>query len=252
MLIGGGCVEDGLPPRRPSRRRPDQFENNLDAFLAPMMHSHCDKPLGMGANADFPTRQGSQQRKPVMKCERCGKHSAAVKLTRIEKTGQAVQILLCQVCAAEVSPFQKNILQKQASFDLLLKELVKQQQQADPAEEFGGEVPTCHTCGLDFTAYRKTFMLGCPDCYESFEEWLEPDLRRLHRAARHIGAAPGGSAALAALNEQIRTCREELKSAVEFEDYERAAFLRDEIARLEQEIHKEAESHSAPRPSKSE
>jgi protein arginine kinase activator len=181
-----------------------------------------------------------------MKCERCGKHDAAIKLTRIEKTGHAVQILLCAACAAETSPFQKNILQKQASFDLLLKELLKQQG-AGPEEEFEGEVPACTSCGLEFTAYRKTFMLGCPDCYDSFAEMLEADLQRLHRATRHLGEAPGGSGETLVLHEQIRNCREELKSAVEFEDYERAAFLRDEITRLEQKIQSTSAEARTPR-----
>ncbi len=187
-----------------------------------------------------------------MKCERCGKHDAAVKMTRIEKTGQAVQIVLCQSCAADASPFQKNIIHKQASFDLLLKELLKQQQSSDPGEEFGGEVPTCHSCGMEFTVYRKTFILGCAECYDSFEEWLEPDLRRLHRATRHLGEAPGGAGNTAALHDQVRTCREELKAAVELEDFERAAFLRDEIGRLEQQIHQEPRGVTSPKASGSE
>jgi len=181
-----------------------------------------------------------------MKCERCGKSDAAVKLTRVEKTGQAMQILLCQSCAAEHSPYQEKIIQKHASDFLLLKELLKQQAES-PEEEFGGEIPTCGSCGLEFTTYRKSFMLGCAECYDSFEEWLEPDLKRLHRATRHIGEAPGGSGDLAMINDQIRSCREELKSAVEFEDFDRAAFLRDEIARLEQELQNQSGTAAAPR-----
>ncbi|MBI5153821.1 UvrB/UvrC motif-containing protein [Candidatus Poribacteria bacterium] len=176
-----------------------------------------------------------------MKCERCGKDEAVIKLTRIERGGEVLQVVLCQSCAAEASPYQKKILQKSAgaSLDMLLKELLKQQkgQAGAPVDDSDARgVPPCSSCGLEYAAYRKTYMLGCPGCYEHFAEQLESDLHRVHRATRHIGDGPRQSEELVELQERLEEMRAELKEAIEDEDFERAAFLRDEIGRIEKSV----------------
>ncbi|MCB2153886.1 UvrB/UvrC motif-containing protein [bacterium] len=173
-----------------------------------------------------------------MKCERCGKDEAHIKLTRIEN-GQVFQIHLCQSCAAEASPYQKKILQKQASIDLLLQELLKSQKVKIAGNAVEGEeaarvdVGPCPSCGLEYSTYRTTFMLGCPDCYDTFADELEEDLRKIHRATRHVGDGPSPDAELVDIQRRLEEMRDELHDAIEYEDFERAAFLRDEIAKLE-------------------
>lgn len=175
-----------------------------------------------------------------MKCERCGKEDASIKVTRVEKTGQAFQICVCGGCAVEISPYQKKISQKSANFDTLLKELLKSQGAQIPDPDDVGSVRSvpspCPSCGLEWAAYKSTFMLGCPDCYDSFAELLEQDLLRYHRATRHVEPAPAGATSVVAMNDRLKACREELKNALEYEDYRQAAFLRDEIAKLEIEL----------------
>lgn len=175
-----------------------------------------------------------------MKCERCGKDEAHIKLTRIEN-GQVFQIHLCQSCAAEASPYQKKILQKQATIDMLLQELLKSQKVKVAGGAIEGEeaaridVGPCPSCGLEFASYRTTFMLGCPDCYDTFAEVLEEDLRKVHRATRHVGAGPTQDPGLVDVQRRLEEMRDELRDAIEYEDFERAAFLRDEIARIERD-----------------
>ncbi len=91
----------------------------------------------------------------------------------------------------------------------------------------------CPSCGLDYNDYRRTLMLGCPDCYESFSDLLEKDLTRFHRATRHTDSEDHKPSELASLQDRLREARSELKSTLEIEDYDRAAFLRDEIETLE-------------------
>lgn len=175
-----------------------------------------------------------------MKCERCGKEDATTKVTRVEKTGQAFQICVCGGCAIEISPYQKKISQKSASFDTLLKELLKTQGAQVPDVDEPGSVRSapapCPSCGLEWAAYKSTFMLGCADCYDSFAEVLEQDLHRYHRATRHVEPAPAGATSVVAMNDRLKACREELKNALEYEDYRQAAFLRDEISKLEAQL----------------
>lgn len=173
-----------------------------------------------------------------MKCERCGKDDAVVKITRIEPNGRAHQVCLCQPCAAEASPHQKKAMEKQVSVDMLLKQLLTQQKMQLVEEESAQRVSAdpCPSCGLDFAVYKATYMLGCPDCYEAFSEALEEDLERFHRAKTHVGTEAPMKSDFAVVQERLQAMRDELKSAIEYEDFDRAAYLRDEIARLEKEL----------------
>ncbi len=175
-----------------------------------------------------------------MRCEQCGKADAVVRITRIESGAAPYQLCLCQSCAAKASPHQKKLLEKQSTYDVLLQKLMKHQ--AVGEFEAGGSVAevaeeesplTCPSCGLNFGDYQRTLMLGCPDCYESFSDVLEKDLTRFHRATRHTGSEEHKPSELANLQDRLRDARSELKSALEIEDYERAAFLRDEISNIE-------------------
>ena len=58
-------------------------------------------------------------------------------------------------------------------------------------------------------------------------------MRKLHGADRHIGAAPAAPEQPQA--DPVEALRAQLKAAVESEDYEQAARLRDEIRRMEGE-----------------
>lgn len=171
-----------------------------------------------------------------MKCDRCGKGEAIVRIVRILPSHDIESKWYCEECAAEASPYQKKLLQK-PSLDALLKEMIKQQQAQSGAQSvrFAGVEP-CPTCGLEFAAYRSTYMLGCPDCYEAFAEQIEEDLKKLHRAVRHTGEESAETRRLASMQETLRELREDLRQAIDGEEYERAARLRDEIARLEKKL----------------
>lgn len=92
----------------------------------------------------------------------------------------------------------------------------------------------CSFCGLTFERFKETGRLGCPQCYTSYEPSLRRLLERIHGAAQHVGKVylPPDSAA-ADLDKQLALLRSRLQRAVEAEDFERAAVLRDQILELE-------------------
>ncbi len=100
----------------------------------------------------------------------------------------------------------------------------------------GGEA--CARCGGTFQDFRETGRLGCPDCYRSFEAPLRDLLRRLHGSTHHLGERyaerePATAAAAAASTERAAALREQLRLAVETENFELAAELRDRLRVLE-------------------
>jgi protein arginine kinase activator len=167
-----------------------------------------------------------------IKCLKCQKRAASVKLVRIVG-GKAHNIYLCGECAAEVSPYQKGALSLQQAIEKMLAELVqKQSEEQESAEQMPG--PVCPTCGTTFAAYRKRFLLGCPHCYMAFESMLDPQLKQLHGATRHVGRAPSVAARPQGnLETSLAVLKKELDAAVSNEDFEQAVKLRDRIRQLE-------------------
>jgi len=177
---------------------------------------------------------------PNILCDKCQSKRATVTLTRI-KNGKVVEMHLCQQCASDVSPFQKKLAEAQNDIGQILASLLGQKkaviQKVQEAHLEEQKVPSlnCKVCGLPFSTYRKTMFLGCPGCYDSFEEHLIVDLRRIHGATRHIkitsdkrdeDVAEKDSGVRQYTLEELNNL---LRVAIEEERFEDAARLRDEI-----------------------
>lgn len=165
----------------------------------------------------------------IQKCQKC-EHPATHKVTRIVN-GQAIDLYLCQEHAAETSPLQKKSPQSDLA-QLLAGFLKKEQGQKAAETEAGTTDLRCPVCNLRFLEYRKTWLLGCSNCYEAFEKLLGHDLRKHHGTVRHCGKQPVPDSADGTDDTQLAGLRKRLAVAIEDEDFELAARLRDQIRTL--------------------
>jgi protein arginine kinase activator len=161
-----------------------------------------------------------------MVCDNCGSTEAVVHLTQIVNNQMSTH-RLCEKCAAEKG---LESTPEPAAFPLtdFLAQIGK-----DPA---GGDnsATQCSFCGLTFKDFRETGRLGCPHCYETYATHLQRLLRRVHGGTQHVGKVylpPDPSAS--ELERRLEALRRKLNRAVEAEDFERAAELRDEIRSME-------------------
>jgi len=164
-------------------------------------------------------------------CTKCGQAAASVKLTKLIKGQMEVQ-WLCSDCAAEESPYQKkfNALSVQA----ILAGLLSQNAAEAAAKPVRPTIEaTCSACGMPFETYRETLLLGCSNCYEDFEKYLIGDLRKFHGSTVHRGRVPEGTPRPIELQRSPQELKRRLREAVEAEDFELAARLRDELRRLQ-------------------
>lgn len=93
-----------------------------------------------------------------------------------------------------------------------------------------GVTEPCSFCAMTFDDFRESGRLGCPHCYTSFERRVRRLLSRIHGAGQHAGKVylpPDPSSA--DLDRRIAGLRRSLQRAIEAEDFERAAELRDLI-----------------------
>jgi protein arginine kinase activator len=167
-----------------------------------------------------------------MQCQRCGERPAVIHLTTIVDNTHTEQHL-CEACAAQQGIQTEASLAKFPVGDLL-GSLGKGSATQLPATD---ATTRCEACGATLQDFRDTGRLGCAQCYETFETSLRTLLRRVHGASRHMGepyVSPGTrepvdehGASLAAPG--LSALREQLQRAVEAENFELAARLRDEI-----------------------
>ncbi|HZF53099.1 MAG TPA: UvrB/UvrC motif-containing protein, partial [Polyangiaceae bacterium] len=101
------------------------------------------------------------------------------------------------------------------------------QQQATSAP---GDQAACHFCGATARDFRQSGRVGCARCYGAFERSLRELLRRLHGNSRHTGRRYDPPAPeLLEKASQVGILRERLRRAIEAEQFELAAELRDRL-----------------------
>lgn len=190
-------------------------------------------------NSKEPTEQEPPSRIPdrPLECSEC-KRAIAVKYTEI--VGDTItHLAMCSEC-----PVLRHKLYGAPHTEHL------------PGEAAGAGVVTCGNCGTTLEALRVGTPLGCEVCYEVFDDVLIPELLAANRIPMrvssnkrtipvHIGRTPGEmqemnpSLRLLALNEALN---EMLKS----EDYEQAAWLRDQIKALTEQTEQDTPEKESP------
>ena len=162
-----------------------------------------------------------------MVCDNCGSSDAVVHLTQIVHNQMSTHHL-CEKCAAE-----KGLESAPEPVNFPLTDFLAQMGE-DVIEESDPAGSECSFCGLTFQDFRETGRLGCPHCYETFVAHLRKLLRRIHGSVQHVGKVylpPDPTAS--EMERRLEGLRRRLHRAVESEDFERAAELRDQIRSLE-------------------
>jgi protein-arginine kinase activator protein McsA len=94
-------------------------------------------------------------------------------------------------------------------------------------------VAPCPACGLTFADFRASGRLGCHQDYEHFKKQLLPLLEKIHGATQHTGKIPLRLGQRVEKQKVLTALRKDLNAAIQREEYERAAELRDKIKVLE-------------------
>src|SRR5262245_28643628 len=158
-----------------------------------------------------------------MKCQCCAS-PATVHLTDIVN-GQKKELHLCESCAEQ----QQLLKQQELNLPAILQTLIGQHigQLTDELARL-----SCPACGIKYMEFRAEGRLGCPHDYEVFRVGLEPLLQRIHRAAQHAGKRPRRRPS-AERQAELVALRQQLRAAVEAENYEDAARFRDLLRQKE-------------------
>ncbi len=158
-----------------------------------------------------------------MLCCICKVKPATVHLTQI--AGDKMQkVDLCEDCAKTKGTGDPTF----SLADMLLG--LGASQEIEQAA--GGAEVKCPHCGFTQADFKKSGRLGCPDCYQTFGEALEGLLKTMHKGTRHVGKVPEALRQSRDLSDRLKIMQRKLAKAIQDENFEEAAALRDEIKQL--------------------
>ncbi len=172
-----------------------------------------------------------------MTCDECGGENPVVHLTVVEDN-ETRTLHLCATCA-EVRGVHGNPVPENFLRAGVLAQLGGEGSGGGASREGGGtsSQSACPFCGLTLRGFKETGRLGCPHCWSTFEKQLRPLLNRVQGAVQHVGKVylpPDPSAS--EREKRLEGLRRKLDRAVELEDFERAAELRDQIRSLRKAV----------------
>jgi protein arginine kinase activator len=162
-----------------------------------------------------------------MLCDICKKNPATVHLTEIIDE-QMNELHLCEDCARHKSA----AMEQQFGLSDLLAGMADFEK---PEKDEEKVIVKCPNCNLSYADFKKIGRLGCGGCYVVFRKYLAPLLKRIHGSNQHAGKA--------ALKEKnisrparkmadLGDLKAELQKAIQNENFEEAARLRDQIKKI--------------------
>ena len=161
--------------------------------------------------------------------------------------GEKTEVHICEHCAQEKS--EMFMFSGNAGFSInnLLAGLLNIEPTINEAKAntfVNNEVIQCEKCKMTFQQFAKVGRFGCSNCYRTFNEQLNPILKRLHSGnTAHIGKIPKRAGGQIHIRKEIDELKLKLKEQIANEEFEQAALIRDEIRALEKKVseHREGE-----------
>ncbi len=165
-----------------------------------------------------------------MLCQNCNKAQATCHYKQTIN-GETHEAHLCAECAEKLgygSMFNFNIGELGFGLDSMLSHMFGQGKKQSALHEL-----KCPLCGATAEDISRTGRVGCAECYDVFSDMLTPYIRRIHGNTAHVGRIPVGADEQIGKNRKIEQLKADMQKAIEAQEFERAAELRDEIKGLE-------------------
>ena len=159
-------------------------------------------------------------------CSICKEKPATIFLSNISAENKKVDLDLCEDCA-KAKGIDDPAALLVASADLMLGLGAAQE-----VEQAVGTDLKCPRCGFSQADFKKSGRLGCPECYKTFAEGLGGLLKTMHKGTRNTGKAPEALRVSRENSDRLKTLQKKLNKAIESENFEEAAQLRDELKKI--------------------
>ena len=170
-----------------------------------------------------------------MTCQDCKKNDAQVHFTQIVNN-EKMSLSLCKECASA-----RGFHSPLDNVPFPLAEILSNLTAGLPEKAIGRDLEKikCNNCGMTFGDFTRKGRFGCGECYRIFRPRLEGIMRKIHGASLHRGGIPKYEGEkmenLPVTIREEERLETELKKAIETEDFERAAEIRDKLRLMKEE-----------------
>lgn len=171
-----------------------------------------------------------------MYCQECNERPASLHFTKIIN-GEKTEMHLCEHCAKE----KGEMIPGSNSFSIhhLLSGLLNFQQpfSENASERDKSKETQCNKCGMTYTQFTSIGRFGCSNCYNTFNEKLNPIFKKIHSGnTSHSGKIPKRIGSDIHEKRKLQEMRQNLQLFISKEEFEKAALLRDEIKLVEKKL----------------
>ncbi len=183
-----------------------------------------------------------------MTCKRCGKNNAEIYYKQTIN-GKTSEYALCKECAEELRkegeldfgmPFSYDSFPNLFGLDDFFG-ISNFHKGAYGTKKAIAEKKKCTLCASTFDDLVKSGKVGCAECYKVFKDELRASIENIHGNAKYMGRQIKNTTREPVENEVVSDAdpdpidmlRMELSKAVEEQEYEKAAILRDKIREIE-------------------
>lgn len=175
-----------------------------------------------------------------MLCQNCNKNEATVKYTEIIN-GEKTEVMLCEKCSKELGIGHMNF-NMPIDFSSFFGDFLEDYEDSSfmPLLTTNKQL-RCNNCNMTFEEFMEQGKFGCEECYDTFSSKIDSILKRIQGSNRYAGKklVNNGESKIEFKEkpEKKETEKEklqrQLKEAIEKENYEEAAKIRDKIKELE-------------------
>jgi len=174
-----------------------------------------------------------------MLCENCKKNTATVHMQGF-MNGAKTELHLCQECSFNMVNMEmpismenifKGILESVQSMGPIT---LGQGQPAGPGRTAKRQAPgPCKICDLTYEEFKAKGKLGCESCYQAFQKEIVALFKNVQGSTHHEGKFPKRAGQQIRQRREVDKLRINLKKAIDDENYEEAAKIRDQIRNME-------------------
>lgn len=168
-----------------------------------------------------------------MLCERCNENEATIHYTEVIN-GVKNEHHLCAECAKETELGSFGLLDGEFPFASLIKGILGAKgigigEEVNPLSQV-----ICPSCGMNFEEFGREGRFGCSECYNVFGPLIMDKIKKIQGSTSHNGKKYVHEAKKVVMKKKtsgdmIEQLQQQLQRAIELEEYEEAARLRDEI-----------------------
>ncbi|CEM61610.1 UV damage repair protein UvrX [Treponema phagedenis] len=170
----------------------------------------------------------------MMKCKLCGTEGAEVFVQQIVQN-KIKEMYICRDCAEKYGLYAKDNsnIDKAISHIFSHEEILNKE---NSAHDENSSAPSCPVCGSSLNDIQSKKMIGCPSCFFYFQNDVTRIMREKSVSIIYTDDVPRELSAPIPQAADISELKNNLARAIEMEKYELAAYYRDKLNELKEQI----------------